>query len=270
MKTAVITGGNSGIGKATATALAKKGYKVVIHGRDKAKTEAAVAEIKASSGNKEVTAVTADISSIAGMKDLAAKIKQQTPAIDALVLSTGTLLPKRQVTADGLELGFAVQYLSRFAVTQLLLPELQKAGKARIVHVGAPVLKSATIQFDDLSLSKGYSMLKGAQQAMLANFLMVQEFTKRYPAMRCNIGHVGVAKTDIMREGNFMFRAMVSLFGSSPEKAAANFVALASDEALDFSGYFLPKPGNTGKKDKIALDEGLAKKIWEKSVQLIG
>ncbi len=270
MKTAVVTGGNSGIGKATAIALAKKGYRVIIHGRDKSKTQAAAEEIKSASGSKEVEAIVADVSTIAGMKDLAAKIKEKTTVIDALVLSTGTLLPKRVVTADGLELGFAIQYLSRFVVAESLLPELQRSASARVVHVGAPVMKSAKIFFDDLSIPNGYSMLKGAQQAMLSNHLFVQEFAKRHPEIRTNIGHVGIAKTDIMREGNFFFRTMVGLFGASPEKAAKNFVELASDDKVDYSGFFLKAPGQSAKRDKIHFDQSLASQIWAKSLEISG
>src|SRR4051812_25331389 len=132
MKTAVITGGNSGIGKATATVLAKKGYRIIIHGRDASKTKEAADEIKAQSGSNNVEYIVADVSVIKGMKELADAIKQKTNTINALILSTGVILPNHVITADGLEAGFAIQYLSRFTLTQLLAQEL-KNGKARIV-----------------------------------------------------------------------------------------------------------------------------------------
>ena len=125
MKIAVITGGNSGVGKAVATEFAKKGYRVIIHGRDEAKTKLAAEEIKTISGNINVEYICADISVLTGMKALADGIKQKTDTINTLVLSTGVILPNRVVTADGLEMGFAVQYMSRFAVVQLLMAELK-------------------------------------------------------------------------------------------------------------------------------------------------
>src|SRR5437870_553126 len=99
MKTAVITGASSGMGRATAMELSKLGYKVIIHGRDAAKTKQVADEIKAATG-KEVESITADISSVKGMKELASAIKAKTDTIDALVLSTGVILPNQVITAD--------------------------------------------------------------------------------------------------------------------------------------------------------------------------
>src|ERR1051326_4307284 len=102
MKTAVITGGNSGMGKAAAIELAKKGFRVIIHGRDPQKTKEAAEEIKTVSGNKNIDFVTADISTIKGMKQLADAIKQKADTINALVLSTGVILNKHIMNPDGL------------------------------------------------------------------------------------------------------------------------------------------------------------------------
>ncbi len=271
MKTAVITGGNSGIGKAAATALAKNGYRVIIHGRDAAKTQQATDEIKLHSGSKYIESISADISLLKGMKELADAIKQKTNSIDALILSTGVILPKHVITTDGLEAGFAIQYLSRFAVTQLLLPALKQSPSAKIVLVGAPTLKNATIYFDDLALKNSFTMMKALGQEMLANHLFVQEFARRNPTPGpvMNIGHVGIAKTGIMRETNFFLRLAVDLFGKSPDTAARNFVYLASDDQVNFSGYFLTKPGNPSVKEKIQHAAPMAERLWNTSMDLI-
>lgn len=270
MKTALITGGNSGIGKATALALAKKQYRVIIHGRDAAKTQAAADEIKKLSGNSNVEYIVADVSVIKGMKQLADAVKQKTDTINALVLSTGVILPTHVLTADDLEMGFAVQYLSRFTVTQLLMPELKK-GRGRIVQVGAPLLKKAEIFFDDIAVKNNFTMMKALAQEMLANHLFVQEFAKRNANndVVMNIAHVGIAKTGIMRETNFMLRTLVNIFGKSADAAAKNFVYLCSDDTVNYSGYFFPKPGNTSAKEKISRDTATAEKLWNKSMELI-
>lgn len=270
MKTALITGGNSGIGKAVATALAKKGFRVIIHGKDPAKTKAATEEIKAVSGNKEVESIIADVSVIKGMKELADAVKQKTTSLEAMVLSAGVILPKHILTADDLEMGFAVQYLSRFALSQLLLPELE-SGKAKIVHVGAPVIRGAKIHFENIAFKKNFGMVKAMAQEMFANHLLVQEFARRHPDNKVvmNMAHVGIAKTDITRHSNFLFRLAVALVGKSPETLAGNFVYLASDEKATFSGYFLPKPGNSAVKEKIQHDAATAQKLWNFSLELI-
>jgi NAD(P)-dependent dehydrogenase (short-subunit alcohol dehydrogenase family) len=270
MKTAVITGGNSGIGKATAIALAKKQYRVIIHGRDAEKTLQAVEEIKLKSGNSNVDGIATDISAIAGMRKLSDSIKKKTNIINTLVLSTGVILPNQVFTADGLEAGFAIQYLSRFAVTQLLMPELI-AGKAKIVMVGAPVIKGAKIFFDNISLKDNFTMLRAMAQEMFANHLFVQEFAKRNPDNKVviNMANVGVANTGIVRHSNFFFKIGLSLFGTSPEKAAANFVYLASDDDVNFSGFFLNKPGRPEVKVKNKYDSAVSERLWNMSMELI-
>ena len=270
MKTAVIMGGNSGIGKATAKILATKGYKIIIHGRDEQKTKAAVTEIKAN-GNSSIDFVTGDLSSIAGMKKVAAEIQNKTDVIDALVLSTGVILPTRVETADGMEAAFTTQYLCRFAMVQMLSPQLKKANLAHIVSVGAPTLKKAKIHFDDLSLKNNFSMMNSMGQCMLANHMMVQEFAKRNKGSNLcmNIFHVGVAKTGVGREMNFFLRTLISMFGASPDKACANAVFLADDSEANFSGYFLTKPGKPQVKEQISFDAAATEQLWNVSAGLI-
>lgn len=270
MKTAVITGGNSGIGKAAAMQFAQKGYRVIIHGRDAAKTQQAAEEIQQLSGNKQVEYIVADVSLLKGIKELTEAVKQKTDTIHALVLSTGVILPNHIITADGLEAGFAIQYLSRFAVTQLLMKELN-AGNAKIVQVGASVLPGAKIFFDDIALKNNFTMVRAMAQEMFANHLFIQEFARRHPDNKVimNMGEVGIAKTGITRNLNFFFKLGITLFGKTPEKAAKHFVFLASDDSVNFSGYFIKSNGNINKKTKIQHDAATAEQLWNKSMELI-
>ena len=104
-KTAVVTGGNSGIGKAAALALAQKQFRVILHGKDPEKTLLAAREIRDISGNQQVEGISVDISSVRGMRKLSDSLRQKTDSIEALVLSTGVILPKQVFTPDGLEAG---------------------------------------------------------------------------------------------------------------------------------------------------------------------
>ena len=270
MKTAVITGGTGGIGKAVALALARKHYRVIFQGRDPAKALHAEQEIIDSSGNKLVESIAADVSSLSGMKELVHSIKSKTDTIHALVLSTGVILPHRKITADGLEAGFVIQYLSRFAVTNLLVDEL-KRGKARIVSVVAPVITGAKIHFEDITLEKNFTMVRAMAQEMFANHLFVQEFAKRHPEndVLINMANPGIADTGIARRLPAILRWPYKLIASKPEKAAHNFVYLASNERVNFSGYFLKKPGKPQLKEKASHDPVVAEKLWEKSMELI-
>lgn len=270
MRTALVTGGNSGIGKATATALALKGYRIIVHGRDPEKTLRAADEIKKTSGNENVEFIAADISCLRGMKELADAVRNKSDILHTLVLSTGIILPNRIITEDGLEKGFVVQYLSRFATTQLLMPELTK-GKARIVHAGASVIPGARIHFEDLTLKNNFTMVRAMAQEMFANHLFVQEFARRYPGREVlmNMANVGVAKTGITRNVNFIFNLGVSLFGRSAQSASGNFVYLACEEAVTYSGFFLPKPGRPQVKEPIKYDPENAERLWKMSMELI-
>jgi retinol dehydrogenase-14 len=271
MKTAVITGGNSGMGKAAAIELAKLGYRVIIHGRNAEKARQAAEEIKVSSGNENVEHIPADVSEIKGMKALAAAIKQRTTSIDVLILSTGVILPNHVITTDGLEAGFAIQYLSRFTVVQLLMDELKK-GNARIVMIAAPKMKSASIHFEDIALKNNFTMIKAMGQEMFANHLLTQEFAKRNPGsdVVMNIMHVGIARTGIMREANFFLKMLVALFGKSPRKLTENIIYLATSKNVNFSGYFLKKPGRPSVREKVAYDPEVSEKLWNKSLEWIG
>ena len=269
-KTAVITGGNSGIGKAIALELAFKGYRIIIHGKDAEKTKTAAMEISKISGNARIDYIAIDISTVLGMKNLASAIKSKTSSIDALVLSTGVILSKHILTQDGLEKGFAIQYLSRFATVQFLMDELMK-GNAKIVLVGASKLWNAKVYLDDIALSKNFTMFRAMAQEMYCNHLFVQEFAKRYPngPLLINMGNVGVSPTGITRNMSFILRWMVKLIGRSAEKVAKNFAYLASDPQVDFTGYFLNNPANKKSKTKIGYDDQTASQLWEKSMFLI-
>src|ERR1051326_9027386 len=87
--------------------------------------------------------------------------------------------------------------------------------------------------------------------------------------MVMNIFHVGIAKTGIAERAGFMFKMLVNVFGTSPDKACANAVYLASDEAVNFSGYFLDKPGKPQHKIKVAHDAAMASKLWDRSLELL-
>jgi NAD(P)-dependent dehydrogenase (short-subunit alcohol dehydrogenase family) len=270
MKTAVITGASDGMGRATSMELAKMGYRVIIHGRDPEKTKTAAAEIKTGSGNQNVEFIVADISTVKGMKTLAAAIKKKTNSIEALVLSAGVILKNQVMTEDGLEAGFAIQYLSRFALIQLLSEEL-KRGKARIVMVSTHKMGSAQIYFDDLALKNNFTMMRALGQEFYSHHLFTQEFARRNSdnAVVMNILHVGISKTAIARDANFFFKALVALFGKDPKKLTGNIVYLATSPEVSFSGYFLPSPGKPTVKEKLSYDPALAEKLWNKSLELI-
>jgi len=259
-RSALVTGGNSGIGLAVAEGLARAGYKLWVTGRDAAKGAQAVARLEplATAG---VEFLRGDFATAAETKAFARDFKSRCGGkLDVLVCSTGVLNSKRRAAPDGTEETWAAQFLSRYLLTEALTPELTAAGDGRVVYVTAPVVKSARLHEDDLNLTQGYSMLKAAQQGALACQLYIQAYAAAHPkGPAINAGHVGIVRTGIFRNMSgpikWIFSLLAPLISISAERSAKNFVALASDPALaGVTGYFFPKPERLDKRDKIARD----------------
>ena len=136
-KTVVITGGNAGIGKATAIALAKKGAKVVITSRSEGKASAAVAEIQKASGNQNISFVLIDLSSQKSVRKAAEELKSKCPKIDVLINNAGCYVSDLQLNEDGIEMQFGTNHIGHFLLTNLLMENIKAAGKARIVNLAS-------------------------------------------------------------------------------------------------------------------------------------
>jgi retinol dehydrogenase-14 len=156
-KIVLITGGTGGIGKATAIGLATMGARVGITGRDPARAEQAVADIRAASGNPAVDALAADLTSQAEVRRLANAVRAAYPRLDVLVNNVGGFWAHRHVTADGLEHTFALNHLAPFLLTNLLLDRLKASAPARVVTVSSGAHATGRIDFDDLQGSTTYS-----------------------------------------------------------------------------------------------------------------
>jgi len=262
-RSALVTGGNSGIGLAIAEALGKAGWRLWLVGRDANKGAEAVKRLTplAPAG---VEFLRADFGAAAEVKRFAQELKSRCGGkLDALVHSTGVLNSKRTLTSDGTEETWATQFVCRYLLTEALTPELSASDDGRVVFVGAPLVKSARIYEDDLTLANNYSMLRAAQQGQLAAQLYIQAYAARHPkGPTINGGHVGLVRTGILRGANGFIRGMFSIMGPlitiTPERAAKNFVAMASDPALKgVTGYFFPKPEKLEKRTRLAFDNDL-------------
>jgi NAD(P)-dependent dehydrogenase (short-subunit alcohol dehydrogenase family) len=262
-RTALVTGGNSGIGLAIAEALGNAGWRLWLVGRDAQKGAQAVERLSPVTP-AGVEFLRADFGAAAEVKRFAQDFKSRCGGrLDALVCSTGVLNSKRTLTSDGTEETWAAQFVCRYLLTEALTPELSAVGDGRVVFVGAPLTRSARLYEDDLTLAKNYSMLRAAQQSQLACQLYIQAYAARHPkGPTINGGHVGLASTGILRGANGFIRGMFSLMGPlvtiTPERAAKNFIAMASDPALKgVTGYFFPKPEKLEKRNQLAFDNDL-------------
>jgi NAD(P)-dependent dehydrogenase (short-subunit alcohol dehydrogenase family) len=261
MKTVVLTGGTSGIGRAAAVQLARAGSRVIVVGRDDAKTARVAAEIRSEAQAGEVVPVAADLASLAAVRALPAKLPD---AIDALVLNAATSAwgTERQVTADGFELLFATNYLAPFLLARLLGERTK-----RIVVVGARLM-GAHWSFDDPNLATGWTPTRATTQAKLGLYAMTRVLAKRGATI--NIIDPGLVNTPYQQRADFALRAAIKLFGKTPERVAETYTWLAIDPAAE---------GITGKafrdreEFKItgeAADDAIATKIFEYTERLLG
>jgi len=146
----LITGGSSGIGKATALGLANRGANVVMVGRERSRGEAARTEIVEKSGNELVDLMLADLSSQESIRHLAEDFTSRYGRLHVLINNAGIFTSKRTLTVDGIETTFAVNHLAPFLLTNLLLDVLEASAPARIINVTSSGERSGTINFEDL------------------------------------------------------------------------------------------------------------------------
>ncbi len=273
-KTVLVTGATAGIGKETALGIAKLGAHVVIVGRNEAKTKAVVEELKTASSNPLIDYVLADLSKLSEVRRLAAEFIARFGRLNVLVNNAGGLNIDREVTSDGYELTFAVNHLSYFLLTDLLLPALEKGAPSRIVSVASDAHRGASVDFDDLQSARGYISFRAYGRSKLMNILFTRELALRVASRRitANCLHPGVVASNFMSKpgfkgavGNFVF----SLIGTSPAKGALTSIYLATSPQVEgVSGKYFAKLRQL-LPSKQAQDDATAKKLWEVSEKLV-
>lgn len=274
-KVCLVTGATNGIGKVTALELARRGATVVLAGRSAAKTDAVVAEIKARSGNDHVEGLVADLSTQAGVRALADAFKARYNRLDVLVNNAGAIFNERRESADGIEMTFALNHLSYFLLTHLLLDVLKASAPARIVNVSSNAHMGSGINFDDLEFKRGYMNFRAYAQSKLANILFTTELARRLQGtgVTANALHPGFVSSGFGRnDGSLMNIGMMLMrpFQISPEKGAETTLYLATSPEVEgvTGGYFSKrKPARTS---SAARDQAAAERLWAISEQMTG
>jgi retinol dehydrogenase-14 len=274
-KTVLVTGGTGGIGKATAVGLAVLGARVGITGRDRVRAEAAVADIRAASGNLAVDVFAADLSSQAQVRRLAGEVLDAYPRLDVLVNNVGGFWAHRHVTADGLEHTFALNHLAPFLLTDLLLDRLTGSAPARVVTVSSGAHATGHIDFADLQGSAGYSGQRAYNASKLANVMFTYELARRLDGtgVTANVLHPGVVRTNFGAEDQAGMKVILPLvrpFLKSPAAGAATTIYLASSAEVDgvTGRYFANRKPKTS--SKASYHTGTAARLWQVSADLVG
>ncbi len=178
-KSILVTGATDGIGKQSALELARMGHHVLVHGRNAARGQKAVDEIRHVTKNAQVELVLADFASLAQVRELAQAVREKYPRLDVLINNAGVFVSKRTLTVDGFETTFAVNHLAHFLLTNLLLDPIERSTPARIVTVSSGTHRSGQIEWDNLQGETKYSGYDAYSRSKLANVLFAYELANR-------------------------------------------------------------------------------------------
>jgi NAD(P)-dependent dehydrogenase (short-subunit alcohol dehydrogenase family) len=275
-KVCIITGANSGIGKATAIGLAHMGATVVMVCRDQVRGEEAQKEIKEQSGNENIDLMLADLSSQASVRKLAKNILQHYQHIHVLINNAGLIYLTRQETTEGFEATLAVNYLAPFLLTNLLLDRLKASAPSRIVNVSSDSHQSGYIRMDDLELKKGYRIMRAYGQSKLVLVLFTYELARRLQGtgVTANCLHPGFVSTNFAQNGvgkvgRSITKLIFSNLGISPEEGAKTSIYLASSPEIEgVTGKYFVKSIPV-RSAPISYDETLQHQLWDETTKLV-
>ncbi|XP_007892576.2 retinol dehydrogenase 13 isoform X1 [Callorhinchus milii] len=279
-KTIIITGANTGIGKAAARELAGRGARIIMGCRDMEKCEAAAREIRGESLNHHVYARHLDLASLQSVRHFVSKFNKEEERLDVLINNAAVMRCPHWETEDGFEMQLGVNHLGHFLLTNLLLEKLKKSGNSRIINVSSLAHIVGRIDFNDLNWErKKYDTKAAYCQSKLANVLFTRELAKKLQGsgVTTNAVHPGVTNTELgrhtgMHNSNFsstMLGPFFLMLVKSPILGAQSYVYLAVAEELEgVSGKYFDV---MKQKDPApqALDDETARRLWEISAKLV-
>jgi len=286
---AIVTGANAGLGYETALALAGAGAEVIVAARDPDKGQAAVKRILAAHPGATVRLELVDLARLADVAAFAERIAARHERLELLVNNAGLMTPpRRQMTPDGFEMQFGVNYLAHFALTARLLPLLRRGDQSRVVSLSSGAHNMGQIRLDDLNLSRGYRAWLGYSQSKLAMLMFALELDRRSRAggwgIMSNAAHPGLARTDIFAgrpwNGSALARMTQALSPflsqSAADGALPQLYAATSPDAVG-GGYYGPGglfelagPPKAAAVASKAGDLAVATRLWEASETLTG
>jgi NAD(P)-dependent dehydrogenase (short-subunit alcohol dehydrogenase family) len=276
-KICMVTGATSGIGKVTARALAEQGATVIVVGRDPARSDATVREIRQQTGNSRVDPMLADLSSMQQVRDLAAQFKREHDRLHVLVNNAGAIFMMRRRSADGLEMTFALNHLGYFLLTNLLLDVITASAPARIVNVASAVHGGARLNFDNLQhrgfFFNGYGVYG---QSKLMNLLFTYELARRLDGrgVTVNALHPGLVRSRFFTNnwgvlGKAIWR-VVGLAAISPERGAQTSIYLASSPEVEgVTGQYFARCRPV-RSSRESYDQEAQRRLWQVSAELTG
>jgi NAD(P)-dependent dehydrogenase (short-subunit alcohol dehydrogenase family) len=280
-KTCLVTGATSGIGQEIALGLWGMGANVVLVGRNRAKCESTLQQIKSSTNPAKagngISYLVGDLSSQASIRQLAKDYLSSHERLDVLVNNAGVFVANRTTTIDGIELTFAVNHLAPFLLTNLLLDRIRASSPSRIITTSSVAHMGAQIDFDDIQFNRrSYSGIGAYGQSKLANILFTKELARRLEGtdVTANCFHPGAVRTNLVKENSpWYYRLVWKLAGSfflSPAKGADSAIYLASSaDVKGVTGKYFAKRRQVQNGPQANNQEG-ARRLWSISEKLTG
>jgi NAD(P)-dependent dehydrogenase (short-subunit alcohol dehydrogenase family) len=274
LKTTVITGATSGIGKETALGLAKKDYTLYLLVRNTIKGEALKQDIINQTGNKNIFVVKCDLADLQSVREAANELKGKLFAINVLINNAGGMFDKRELSKNGYEMTFATNHLGHFLLTTELKPLLDK-GQARIINISSEAHKMGKANFDDLQWEQQpYSAIKAYGMAKLFNIYFTRSLAERYAEKGVSsfAVHPGIVNTSFGAGSTGFSKVLLALarpFMITPEEGAQTTIFLATEPGMDAksSQYFTKK--KIAKSTILSWSEANRNKLWDISEKLI-
>lgn len=280
-KTVLVTGANSGIGKATVRGLAERGAEVLMLCRSEERGQAALDEVRADTGSDALELVLCDLGSFEQIRETAARLREDRDTLDVLVNNAGLVLDDRYESEDGFEQQFAVNHLAPFLLTHELLPLLQAAGEtsddeARVVNVSSEAHRNVSGVPEGFEHPGGsYNGFAVYSKTKLYNILFTRELARRLDpqTLTANCLHPGVIGSNFGSGGPWYVRWFMKVarpFLTSPKQGAQTSLYLATSSDVDgyTGGYFADEA--PVKPTRLARDDDLARELWATSEELTG
>ena len=274
-KVCLVTGASDGIGYVASRELARKGARVVLVGRNAAKTDDAVQRIIADTGNPYVERLLADLSSQREVRRVASEALERLPRIDVLLNNAGAVFLSNRRSVDGLEMTFALNHMGYFLLTGLLLERLRASAPARIINVSSSShWHPGRFTLEDLPKPGNNRGYRAYGKSKLCNILFTYELARKMEGsgVTVNALHPGLVQTNIARNNGLLGRVVnffIGARGVDADKGAETLVYLASAPEVE---------GVTGKffidckvvpSSALSYDRELAAGLWEMSERLI-
>ncbi|MFX0060502.1 MAG: SDR family oxidoreductase [Candidatus Heimdallarchaeota archaeon] len=263
-KIILITGSTDGIGYQTAIELAKSGYHIIIHGRNREKADNAMNNIEKETSSNKLSSVYGDLNSITQIKEIVNEIYDKFDRLDVLINNAGVVRSKRILNQDGLEETFAVNYIAPFLLTNLLITMLKKAESSRIVNVVSRV-QSNHLDFNDLQFEKGYTGVKAYARSKTALIMFTYYLAEKLESTHITVNclHPGVINTKLLRSA---FRA-----GGAPllEGAKTLIYAAIAPELENVSGKYFVNNRSAPSKE-ITYKKEIQEILWKKTEEITG